>query len=342
MVRLIRQAVKTRVALCQRQPHERFALCHELAVNGDTPPEWIQILPIGPAIAGADGRKWTLGDADAFVKSFNGRIPLDYEHATELRAPKGEEAPAAGWIEELQAVKAANAQFPSAGIWGRVEWTPRGANSVTSREYRYQSPVFTHTKAGAITKLLSVAVTNRPNLELTALNRASEPAPKENTMDEEQRKALCARLGLPADTNIAVLSSALNARLEANATETKAAQKRATDAETALNARQAEDFARDVEVTIEAAKTAGKISPASEAPYRAMCTSQAGLDGLKAVIATLPSIHTTQTPTAKPAGLATNAGGRVLAHDELAFCRQMNITPDEMIAGLSETFHGGV
>ena len=34
--------------------------------------------------------------------------------------------------------------------------------------------------------------------------------------------------------------------------------------------------------------------------------------------------------------LATNAGGRVLAHDELAFCRQMNITPDEasLVLGL--------
>ena len=43
---------------------------------------------------------------------------------------------------------------------------------LAAREYRYLSPVFRHTEDGRITRLLRAALTNNPNLELTAVASA--------------------------------------------------------------------------------------------------------------------------------------------------------------------------
>ena len=71
-----------------------------------------------------------------------------------------------GWIAALEARNGA--------LWGKVEWTERGREAgTTSREYRYLSPVFLHSKDSPqrILQLLSAGLTNSPNLRMTALNR---------------------------------------------------------------------------------------------------------------------------------------------------------------------------
>ena len=78
------------------------ALCRELLWDSGDKPEWIQLLPLGPAVEGRDGRAWTMSDADAVVAASELPLVLDWEHATEIKAPKGDEAPAAGWITELR------------------------------------------------------------------------------------------------------------------------------------------------------------------------------------------------------------------------------------------------
>lgn len=62
---------------------------------------------------------------------------IDWEHATEVAAPKGEPAPAAAWIDQLE--------LRSGALWGHVAWTPRAGEQVVAREYRFVSPYSTTT-----------------------------------------------------------------------------------------------------------------------------------------------------------------------------------------------------
>ncbi len=133
-------------------------------------PDWVELLPMGPFIKGVDGREWQLTDPATVVAAFDARhLPLavDWEHATEHRAPVGLDAPAAGWIDQLEARNGA--------IWGHVAWTEKAAAQIAAREYRFLSPVFTYrTDDRSIAELTSVGLTNSPNLRMTALNRAQE------------------------------------------------------------------------------------------------------------------------------------------------------------------------
>ncbi|EPB4371650.1 phage protease [Citrobacter freundii] len=142
-----------------------IALCTELAGGGNAP-EWVELLPAGPEIRGVDGRVWTLKNPHSLVKAFSARgiaLVIDYEHATEVSAPKGQEAPAAGLIDEVTV-------RDDGSIWGKVEWTERASKAIAAREYRYLSPAFRYSPDGEITRFSSIALTNKPNLELTALN----------------------------------------------------------------------------------------------------------------------------------------------------------------------------
>jgi phage I-like protein len=131
------------------------------------PPEWVMLIPAGE-FSGRDGRgPFRLADPAAVIAATNelemaAGLPIDYDHATDFAAPKGRPAPAAGWIREL-AVR-------DGALWGRVDWTPHGAMAITSREYRYISPVFQYTPAGEVTRLLRAGLTNNPNLYLTAIS----------------------------------------------------------------------------------------------------------------------------------------------------------------------------
>lgn len=140
------------------------------ALDG-TIPEWIQLLPAGPTIQGTDGRAWTLTDPADLITAFQRRstpLVVDWEHSSEHRAPQGLEAPAAGWIHRLE--------LRGGAVWGNVSWTPKAAQQIQAREYRFLSPVFMHEKdSGRIVRLSSVALTNQPNLAMTALNRVSHP-----------------------------------------------------------------------------------------------------------------------------------------------------------------------
>lgn len=157
----------------------------------EDPPEWVELIPAGPNVQGRDGRAWIFDRPDLVISTFKaeGRdLPLDWEHSTELRAPEGLPAPAAAWIQELEDREGA--------LWGRVSWTPKGAETVSNREYRYLSPVFQFEKATSrIVRLLSAGLTNSPNLHLTALNSQETPS-----VNEELRNRLFYLLNLPITT----------------------------------------------------------------------------------------------------------------------------------------------
>jgi len=166
------------------------------------PPEWVMLIPAGE-FSGRDGRgPFRLANAERVIAAtealgLTAGVPIDYDHATDFAAPKGRPAPAAGWIRELEERAGA--------LWGRVDWTPHGAKAITSREYRYLSPVFQYAPDGAVTRLLRAGLTNNPNLYLTAISAraagAVTPHPERSNAMDTLRQQLCEMLGLDDDAS---------------------------------------------------------------------------------------------------------------------------------------------
>ena len=200
------------------------ALCFELPEDG-TIPEWVPLIPVGDVI-GRDGRKWqnNAEQVIAHTVATNREQPLDYEHSTELKAPKGEEAPAAGWFKEYR--------INNGHIEARLELNPRGLASVQNREYRYLSPVFQYDATGNIYDIRSAGLTNTPNLLLPALNR-------ELNQNHQEQSAMT------YEELMALLRTALNIEATADHNSVIATIKqKETDLQTARNAEAQPDLAR--------------------------------------------------------------------------------------------------
>lgn len=336
----------------QAPPEPRAALCLALPPETDgAVPEWIELIPAGGRVQGEDGRWWTNPDAQAVVAATKLPIPLDWEHATELRAPKGEPSPAAGWIEALEASE-------GGAIRGRVTWTPAGHYSVRSREYRFVSPVFLFDQnSKRILRLLNAALTNRPNLPLAALNAADDPSPSpqsETTMDEK----LLAALGLAKDaTEDQALNAVQKLKDERQAALNQAqtlrqaqgelpsldkfvpradydvAMNRATAAEKALGERDQAEHKAKAEAAVNAAVEAGKITPATKEFYLATCQTKEGLESFQKFAAAAPVIAgETGLAGKKPEG---DKGAGKLSAEQLAVCQRMGLVPEEYAKALA-------
>lgn len=163
--------------------------------------QWVHIIPAGTNF-GRDGRgPYTLSNAQAVLKetqAYHGRTKMlvDFDHQAVHAAKTGRGAPAAGWIVGLE--------LRMDGIWAKVEWLATTAQMIRQKAYRYVSPVFQHDPQGNIKRIINVALTNSPNLELTALAAA------EISMDKEMQE-LRDLLGLSADADFATTKAAISA-----------------------------------------------------------------------------------------------------------------------------------
>lgn len=275
-------------------PHTARARCVSLEAT-PTVPDWIELLPAGPQITGADGRAWTLPAPQTVVDAFGRRaaaMVVDWEHASETRARQGLDAPAAGWIDQLEVRQGA--------IWGRVTWTEKAAAQIAAREYRYLSPVFTFEKTSArIAELVSVGLTNQPNLHLTALNREDSPMPLSD--------ALCQALELPVEADEATAINrvkalreglrAANARAEQPSLDRfvpradyDAVLARASNAEQRLTAFETERHAATIKTLLDRGLAEGKIVPATLDYYQAMCQTEGGIAAFEAFLAKAPAL----------------------------------------------------
>jgi phage I-like protein len=301
-------------------------------------PEWIELLP-GGVFFGRDGRgPFRLDDPAAVIDAtaalgMNAGLPIDYDHATDLAAPEGRPAPAAGWIREL-AVR-------GDALWGRVEWTARASASIVAREYRYVSPVFQFDpKDGSVTRLLRAGLTNNPNLHLTAIAsaRADGVAAKDEFMKfpiEELRELL----QLAGDATAAdVIARVREIRVAAEAAREPTAA-HAHDAAhyvgiaeyertlTELNALKADVVRERAAHTVETAIRAGKIVPAQREWAIAYCVADPR--GFEAFAAKQPAV----------VGAGTILGGEppferrpnIMSAAEVSICAQLGLKHAEFI-----------
>jgi len=287
------------------------------------PPEWVQLLPIGE-VSAIDGRRWHLADAEAVIRSSLPGLEflcVDFDHA--VMHNDGRPKPAAGWIKEL----AARAGF----ITGRVEWTPRGIEALSNREYRFISPVFTYDKEGTVTAILGAGLTNTPALRVLAAVASAEGPP---LMNQDPYRTLCAALGLPADAapeaalaRAEVLAgqkpdpSVYVARAEVEALLATAAEER--------RLRDEERIARK----IQEAGLAGKVVPAIEAWAVALCRKdEASFDEF---IAKMPPIVTRAglINFVEPRAVSGD-DGRELTGTEAAVCTALGIERKALLQNL--------
>ena len=191
LVRLARSVLKTfappegpptaRSTVAAAQPVRGTAACAvALAIaEGDTGSfEWVELIP-GGKFSAVDGRgPFTNEDPNKIIRASVARMPqvglvVDYDHSTDLSAPEGRPSPAGGWIKGFRV-------GDRGAIFARIEWTPRAADLLKNKEYRYISPVFEHSKDNEVECILRAALTNNPALiELPALASA-----RTNSMDK--------------------------------------------------------------------------------------------------------------------------------------------------------------
>ena len=334
------------------------ATCRVLTLSDGKAPEWIHLLPVGPEVEGRDGRRFVIDDAQAVVNAFDGPLIVDEDHESEMWSGSTE---ASGWVEELRLVTMSDSQFDRPGIWGRVDWTPEGAACVQGKSYRYLSPAFYRwiDDAGVshVVKMSSVALTNRPNLDLKSLNRAGAEAPKApaaevtKPMNAEQLAALKAACGLGADASNDVLFVALNSKatqapaapaLNADTVpraDLEVALNRAKAAEEALATHAKASHEVAVNAAIEGAKKDGKIAPASEAHYRALCATPDGLKMATELFASLPSLVALASVPLTPIADAQNAS---LNAAEKRVAKSLGLTDAQALANKAKTNGGAV
>ncbi|MBR0573690.1 MULTISPECIES: phage protease [Pasteurellaceae] len=258
------------------------ALCHELPTfkvqetEGDL---WLPLIPIGQ-VTGRDGRTWNNHNPELVIERTKLPFILDIDHQSELSTNTA----ASGWIVELA--------IEGNHIKGRLELNDLGKTAIENKHYKFYSPAFLYDTAGNITKLVSVGLTNKPNLDVPALNHTQDNLenPKEQNV-----KQIAEKLGLNATANTDEICTAINAL------QTKASQApdlnsfvpKATydQTEMALNAANAKlaQIEKDkhnaaVELALNSAIKAKKIAPADKDYYQAQCATEDGLKAFNAFI----------------------------------------------------------
>ena len=194
----------------------------------------VQLSPYGvfPGRSGSGERRSQLCDAAAFgavVRNFEGPVPVDFDHAGE----NGGSSEAAAWVESVRA-------DPERGLVALFRFTDRGAEAVSNRRYRFLSPCWTLSADGRPDRLVSVGLTNRPNLPVEPMLNSAGGAgataafsPDNQPQGQDMEKTLQA-LGLPPD-----------ATDDAAAEAVAALQARIAELEAAKNEAEAEKFAED-------------------------------------------------------------------------------------------------
>ena len=308
------------------------------------PPRWIQLIPAGE-FRGRDGRgPFRLADparviANTLALRMEAGIPVDFDHATEFSTVQGRPAPAAGWIDAL-AVR-------NGAVWGRVEWTPRGAAALSERQYRYLSPVFQFAPDGEVIRLLRAGLTNNPNLYLTAVCAARNP--DEEKQMETLLDELRAILGMDEEADAGALLARVRQLVEAasagerdgrNGAAATASNQAFDPANyvamadfqrtlSELNALRAARAREQAENAVDEAIRSGRLIPAQREWAIAYC--QADLNGFTEFMARQPALVARTGESGFGRAGRVREGAATLSPTELAVCSRLGIAAEDFM-----------
>lgn len=221
----------------------------------------VQLAPLGnyPAITTSGKKVDQLCDKQAYdqvAKVFNEQareIQVDFDHKSEV----SDDSVAAGWIVKVWS-------DDTRGLLGDIKVSGKGAKALNELDYRFASAAFELADDGRPQKLLSLALTNRPNMEdiekvyNSKMEAGTETQVASLSTSEEQNMTLEIKqaLGLPEDATDAVVLNGiqtLNGKLKEYVDKEKAAEAEAAVAELPETCR--EDFKKLYADNPEAAKT---------------------------------------------------------------------------------------
>lgn len=142
-------------------------------------------------------------------------LPIDFEHQTlggEYASPSGQ-APAAGWIKRIVARE-------GEGLFADIEWTQEAATLLTSKKYRYLSPVAIVRKADRkLIAIHSAALTNKPAIVgMEPIVNRDRPEPG---AESESLAILRVDLDLSADADAQTILLAAGERIRQLNTQAK-------------------------------------------------------------------------------------------------------------------------
>lgn len=178
-------------------------------------PETISVLPMGHVVSSkgafhVDEESYQAMKAQIAKRGVD--LVVDYEHQT----LKGCEAPAAGWVKELK--------LEDGQIKAVVEWTPRGAQYLENKEYRYLSPVVNVRKSdGKAVGLHSLALTNTPAIE--GMHPIVNSDTFQGGMNDMDIKKIAELLGMDENATEEEVLDALKACIEENKSLKETAQR---------------------------------------------------------------------------------------------------------------------
>ena len=340
---------------------------------------WVMLFPTGSVFGRTSPERdargpYRLSDMQSVIsatRAYHGPqdIVIDYDHQSDYAAVPGVggQAPAAGWIDDLEA--------RADGLWGRVEWTPAATEKLAAREYRYLSPVFTYDAAGNVQMILRAGLTNSPALDIKAVASANATTEEDPDMDlahlrkllgladkadetaimsaieklqgdhdtlASDRKALLEAAGLKGDTKAADAATAIK-----TAVASAAAKEEAPDPAKFVPASAVADLLKEVnalkagraqdqaEVAVASAIESGKLVPALK--DWALDLAARDQKAFEAYLGAAPAIMTAgATLTAQPG--KDNEHG--LTADELSICSAMGLDPKAFAENKKETTHG--
>ena len=316
-------------------------------------PETITVLPLGHVVSSKGEFDVDEGSFQAMKAQIAQRgvdLVVDYEHQT----LKGVEAPAAGWVKELK--------LEDGNIVAVVEWTPRGAEYLKNREYRYLSPVVNVRKTDKkAIGLHSLALTNTPAIEnMTPIVNSDNFEGGHENMDMQK---LAAALGLGPDATEEQIMEALQAMVAENKSLKEGQKPPAADENTVANkavcellglkagapaadvtakimelktgtidgvnlaeelkALKAQNARRDADAAVELALKAGKITPAQ----KEWATSYALSDpkGFAAFAEKAPQV----VPMGAVGFEDIKNGGAPIDAATVMACKQLGVDPEE-------------
>lgn len=179
-------------------------------------PDKIKIMPLGQVKSQKGNFVVDRESFAAMKKTFEDRaidVVIDYEHQTldDVQAPAG------GWIKELL--------LEDGAIAAKVEWTPKAAEYLKNKEYRYLSPVVLVRKSDQKAVVLhSVALTNTPAIDgMFPIINSIDVTDFENEQGGNKMDFLkeCAKmLGLPDDATDEEIIAKVKECCKQNATQT--------------------------------------------------------------------------------------------------------------------------
>jgi hypothetical protein len=266
-------------------------------------------IPVALVTRGYKGKQKfavTREDLDRIVANFRKRkadLVVDYEHST-LNAGDGVPTATAGWLKRME-------DGPDAAgvLWGWVEYTEQGAQSVAARDYKYVSPVIdwsvrdksTGEQQGAT--VTSVALTKQPLFEnLPALplvacdgwsfDRGDVIERRRETVIKKVVAVAAGKVRLVADDNTETEFAVDGLRVLSMADVKRGSDGRMDFASLPQGEGTlvASDVLRamDVQAAIDAAVQEGKITPAQRGFFEK--SAMADLDGFKALVASMKPV----------------------------------------------------